>query len=1060
MSYWSTIVFLSSFFLFTHTSLAFQSPLPPYQFSTPELNQLRLEAELKVSDSLMEEALLAYQKLQKKCWDYHLDSVAIDLYEDLFTIYIILEDKDLESKLTFIDSCYQEEKDTSLLGIYYGAIAHAYLFYGEVDSMEKYYNLALPIYYQQKRYLQATHLNINIAIEFFYLENLITAKKYLNKAEQLEQNQLLPKNLYSPAIYTAQTAIYLQLQEYNKAIKSSLALIEHYKTAKNITDYALAYEYNGLANIYLESNDHKNSLDYRHKALFLMQKLGIDAPNEIVHIILDLSATYSLLNQNSTAKKHLLYSIELLEQANELSSDLQENFINSYRLLINCYQKEQKSDSVLYYCNKALELHKINPYRIDNTYSQYSTYFLKKHKLKNAEIYAFKALEATIKIYGPKSPKISIDYILLARILFAKHNYTEAFEYLQKALNLLSLDFSDDKGLSNPSLEQVLEKDKFLNVLNYKMKYLNILYNKDYPLTTEKVLYQTAKLATETIEDINKDIKSRQSQLFWLNQKAIPSFERAIAIALSIYKRTDNLEYLNEAFVLAERSKSMLMVNTFQGSEAFNLGGLPKDLVEEEQNLEKLLSETKKQHFDAKLREDLDAMLYLDSLIFEYKHQKMTLLHKFELEYPTYFKLKHAFKSVDIKDVQNVLDAQTTFIEYFEGAANIYAFTITKKTAFVQIIPRTDAYSKDIVNFQALLIGLDEAAKSTAKSYNLLVTKAHQFYQKFIQNSLAKNQERLIIIPDGQLSYLPFETFITKDVAIDINQSNSAANFSTLPYLIRDYKINYNYSATLWIEHLMQKATSKNGRILALAPSYKNKIAPKWRSPYEQKLRKELVELPGALRELNFLKWEFKGSFLANDAATETAFKEAALDYSVLHFAVHGLVDTKNPEFSGLALSENGSKSEDNILYTYEIKQLGLNADLVVLSACETGIGKYQMGEGILSIGRDFMYAGVPSMLTTLWSLNDYSSSIIVEQFYTNLGAGMEKDEAIRQAKLFYLDNYNGLSTHPALWACFVQIGDYTNIPLHKNYTLWYISFALLIFFVGIIFLFFKFRNR
>ncbi|MBL4648330.1 MAG: CHAT domain-containing protein, partial [Aureispira sp.] len=161
------------------------------------------------------------------------------------------------------------------------------------------------------------------------------------------------------------------------------------------------------------------------------------------------------------------------------------------------------------------------------------------------------------------------------------------------------------------------------------------------------------------------------------------------------------------------------------------------------------------------------------------------------------------------------------------------------------------------------------------------------------------------------------------------------------------------------------------------------------------------------------------------------------------HFAVHGLVDTKNPEYSGLALSEDGSKTEDNILYTYEIKQLDLNADLVVLSACETGIGKYQLGEGILSIGRDFMYAGVPSMLTTLWSLNDYSSSIIIEQFYTNLGAGMDKDEAIRQAKLFYLDNYNGLSTHPAFWACFVQIGDYNSIPIHKNLMLWYIGFAV-----------------
>lgn len=1060
MSYWPTSIFLLIFFLHTHTSLAFQEPLPPYQFSIPELNELRLKAELKINNGLIEEALGAYQTLQKKCWEYDLDSVAIDLYEDIFTIVIILEEQELEDKLAFIDSCYQEEKDASLLGIYYGAIAHAYLFYGEVDSMEKYYNLAIPIYYQQKRYLQATHLNINIAFEYYFLADLMTAKKYLSKAEQLQQNQLSFSNLYTPSIYTVQTAIYTELQEYDKAVKSLLALIEYYNTSNSTTDYILANEYTNLAKIYDELNDYENSLDYDLKALDLLQGIGINEPNDITHIITNIGITYSKLHQTSIAKKYFLQSLRLIEQAPIFNANLQSNFINDCLYLIECYEKEQRPDSILYYFNKVLELHKTNSYRINSTYSKYSAFFLKQHNLKNAQIYAFKALEATIKIHGANSTKTSSRYILIAQVLFAKRNYTEAFEYIQKALNVLSIDFSDDKGLSNPSLEQVIEKEMFLNTLNYKMKYLNILYNQNYPLATEKTLYQTAKLATETIEAINKNIKSRKSQLFWLNQVAIPSFERAIAIALSIYKRTDNLEYLNEAFVLAERSKSMLMVNTFQGDEAFNLGGLPKELVVEEQNLEKLLSETKKQRFDAKLRKDLEAMQFLDSLIFEYKHQKMTLLHKFELEYPTYFKLKHAFKSVDIKDVQNVLDAKTTFIEYFEGAATIYAFTITKKTASVHIIPRTENYSEDIAQYQSILIGLNEAAKNTAKSYNLLVETSYEFYQKFLQNSLAESKERLIIIPDGQLSYLPFEAFLTKKVSLDINQSSSEANFASLPYLVRDYKINYHYSATLWIEHLMYKKTSKNGRILALAPSYKNKIAPEWRSPYEKKLRAELVELPGALRELDFLKWEFEGSFLANNYATETAFKKEALDYSILHFAVHGLVDTKNPEYSGLALSEDGSKKEDNVLYTYEIKQLGLNADLVVLSACETGIGKYQLGEGILSIGRDFMYAGVSSMVTTLWSLNDYSSSIIVEQFYRNLGAGMEKDEALRQAKLFYLDNYSGLSAHPALWACFIQIGDYSPIPLQKSYKMWYIVFASILALLIFILAFRKFKAK
>jgi CHAT domain-containing protein len=199
---------------------------------------------------------------------------------------------------------------------------------------------------------------------------------------------------------------------------------------------------------------------------------------------------------------------------------------------------------------------------------------------------------------------------------------------------------------------------------------------------------------------------------------------------------------------------------------------------------------------------------------------------------------------------------------------------------------------------------------------------------------------------------------------------------------------------------------------------------------------------------------------LAKNEAPETAFKREALDYSILHFAVHGLVDAKNSDFSGLAFSEDKSKVEDNILYAYEIKQLDLNADLVVLSACETGIGLYQSGEGILSLGREFMYAGVPSVLSTLWSLNDYSGSIIIKEFYAKLNLGMDKDEALRQAKLHYLDNHTGISSHPALWACFVQIGDYNSISVHKSYTAWSIGLATFSFLAVVLFLFLRSRAK
>jgi CHAT domain-containing protein len=219
-----------------------------------------------------------------------------------------------------------------------------------------------------------------------------------------------------------------------------------------------------------------------------------------------------------------------------------------------------------------------------------------------------------------------------------------------------------------------------------------------------------------------------------------------------------------------------------------------------------------------------------------------------------------------------------------------------------------------------------------------------------------------------------------------------------------------------------------------MAATYKTP-SPTCRTERETKIREKLIDLPGALTEVALLSDSYQGLFLSGEEANEANFKKNAPKYGILHFAMHGLLNTEQSDFSGLFFSENTSCDQDNLLYSYEIKQQELNAGLVVLSACETGIGKYQRGEGVVSIGRGFMYAGSPSLLMTLWVLNDQSGAYIIQQFYQNLAEGMEKDEAIRQAKITYLKNTkdNDPASHPFLWAPFVQLGDYSSIKINTK---------------------------
>lgn len=159
--------------------------------------------------------------------------------------------------------------------------------------------------------------------------------------------------------------------------------------------------------------------------------------------------------------------------------------------------------------------------------------------------------------------------------------------------------------------------------------------------------------------------------------------------------------------------------------------------------------------------------------------------------------------------------------------------------------------------------------------------------------------------------------------------------------------------------------------------------------------------------------------------ANEDSVKSEKLDqFRYVHFAAHGVVDEENPRRSGIILSLDGSDKEDGILQMTEIMRLKLNADLVTLSACRTGLGKLVNGEGVLGLTRAFLYAGTRSVIASLWNVNVTATAELMTAFYRNLKRGLPKDEALRQAKLELLNGKQPAWRHPYFWASFVLMGE------------------------------------
>jgi len=237
-----------------------------------------------------------------------------------------------------------------------------------------------------------------------------------------------------------------------------------------------------------------------------------------------------------------------------------------------------------------------------------------------------------------------------------------------------------------------------------------------------------------------------------------------------------------------------------------------------------------------------------------------------------------------------------------------------------------------------------------------------------------------------------------------------------------------------------------------MAVTYTNvEKVPDARPATVKQLRKRLSPLKGTAKELALLEEKYDGDYYVDDYASEYYFKKYASQYGILHLAMHGIVQPNYPDLSCMALAEDGYAKEDNLLTINEIKQLDLKCGLVVLSACQTGYGKYQKGEGVISLGRSFMYAGTPAVVMTLWQLSDYSAPVIMDLFYEQLKAGKLKDEALRQAKINYLAKAKGIAAHPAFWACYVQLGNTDNIAVSEPVThiWWFIIPIVLIGLLG-----------
>lgn len=786
---------------------------------------------------------------------------------------------------------------------------------------------------------------------------------------------------------------------------------------------------------------------YEEAEQLYLEVLEMDRKSNSAHYaatsLNNLASLYQEMGRYEAAKKLYLESQKLRKKIYGVEHV---NYALGLNNIGNLYEAMNEDSLAEQYYKEVRKILSVQSPHYEYSLNASAQLYFKQKKYARAEELWLKALKNSQLELGEKHPSTAQYWDRLAKLYLEQETLDKALDYCKKGL------------LANsPYLEaaafvhwEQLDTTTYYSNERARTSLLTLLsiFKKKCHQTVLKRKWEEyftiSNVAMRLNERIRSDFTSNRNKLRILENNIT-----SLGCGIDAASFLGGEQYYQQAFAFAEQNKSILLMEALKGQQARAFGDLPDSLALLEASLQGQQENLSKKKILAKTKQER-AVLARESNQLNFKINR--LVDALQNKYPQYHKLKYNNSTLSVQEVQALLDSKTLLLEYIILEDSSYLFAISKAKIDMITIPHSNTKLNEYINSLRLsLSDYDLIDKAPKEAYLLYAKSAEWLYKEVLKKALKdKSIEDLIIITDGALGHIPFEVFLTKPAP------QKGMNYTDLDYLVKDYNISYSYSASLLGENMRESigsAALSNQQVLAFAASYPKPQHSLYslRSENICAIRGALEDLPAATKEVKGLSKMFQGKFLTGVEASESNFKQLATNYGVIHLAMHGVSNELNPILSSLAFSEDYQTVEDNFLQAYEIAQLSLKANLVVLSACETGYGKFQQGEGIISLARAFMYAGVPSVVVSLWQVNDQATAIIMRLFYQNLAKGMSKSMALRTAKLSYLDLFEGMAVHPALWSAFIQVGDSAAIKLEvkKSWYWWFIAgLSIFIFFI------------
>jgi len=486
------------------------------------------------------------------------------------------------------------------------------------------------------------------------------------------------------------------------------------------------------------------------------------------------------------------------------------------------------------------------------------------------------------------------------------------------------------------------------------------------------------------------------------------------------------------AFEASEMARSRSLLDLLAEGRIDVKQGISPELERQEAEVEAQLAQIQREIMEKLSRNQTNeaSLAELRQRLEETEEERQEIERRVRQEHPRYAQVRYS-SPLGLEDIQGQLDEREALLEYSLGADGSYLFVVTRKALEVHPLPDAGEIAKKVEQARKGVEGSNSGVFGRSR------LAAYWLYKELIAPARAAIAgKRLLIAPDGALHYLSFEALLTEDV------TRRNVPMKDLPFLLLDFAVTYVPSASVLssLQAASPQTLAGDGvpkRFVAFAdPIYASEAltqengsgglgggpAPERAVSAGKDLWPRLVGSEREVASIAELYPPPEVRIYRRDEATEENFKgnRVVEEARWLHIATHGQPDEKRPELSGLFLTHAKDSQEDSMLRVYEIFNLSLKADLVVLSACETALGKEVSGEGLVGMTRAFLYAGAPSVVVSLWRVADVTTPELMVSFYGNLGR-LGKAEALRQAKLTMIRE--GGRAHPYYWAPFILVG-------------------------------------